>query len=72
MNTREKIEFARNTIKPRQELMFHEIIDIVNHCEQINTKKGDDPKEAWFWAMGEAYLLGYAKGIKSKNKSKTH
>lgn len=51
MNTREKIEFARNTIKPRQELMFHEIIDIVNHCEQINTKKGDDPKEAWFWAM---------------------
>lgn len=52
MNTREKIEFARNTIKPRQELMFHEIIDIVNHCEQINTKKGDDPKEAWFWAIG--------------------
>lgn len=66
MNTNQKIEYGRTKIKNRQQLSMTEVFEIIDSAREKSKDSNTSINDLLFYAVGNAYLLGYAKGIRTK------
>ena len=66
MNTNQKIEYGRTKIKNRQQLSMTEVFEIIDSAKEKSKDSNTSINDLLFYAVGNAYLLGYTKGIRTK------
>ena len=66
MNTNQKIEYGRTKIKNRQQLSMTEVFEIIDSAREKSKDSNTSINDLLFYAVGNAYLLGYTKGIRTK------